>query len=187
MEAFSESLTRYFLCKGFISKEQVPWCHYMIAHYAMNFISLAWLIPVGALVSGWSTSLAFVLSYRFLRSRTGGYHAKTPLGCMSAATAIQISALAILPHLHHHIATWAALLVFSALIIKLSPANNAELHLSAEEVQALAPRIKIRLLILWILVLGFAYALPEISLSIFLGIGTTALLLLLSKIGIGVK
>ena len=78
MDAFSEKLTSYFLRKDWIEVDQVPWCKYMVKHRALDVISLLWLIPVGCLVSPWYVSIAFVLSYRFLRSRTGGYHAKTP-------------------------------------------------------------------------------------------------------------
>lgn len=187
MDTFSETLTSYFLRKGWIEISQVSWCKYMVKHRAMDVISLLWLVPVGCLVAPWYISLTFVLSYRFLRSRTGGYHAKTPHGCLFASTATQLAGGFLILHVRGTLLLFCILVVSSILIVVLSPANNAELHLSAEEIKALLPRIKLRLLFLWLLVFILGFFIPEMATSIILGVATTALLLLLSKIGIGVN
>ena len=93
METFAEAVTQFCLRKHLIDSHQTEWCHYMVVHRAMSIISLLWLVPVGALLSKWYISLAFVLSYRFLRSRTGGYHAKTPFGCILSSTCLQIAGM----------------------------------------------------------------------------------------------
>lgn len=187
MDTFSETLTSYFLRKGWIEISQVSWCKYMVKHRAMDVISLLWLVPVGCLVVPWYISLTFVLSYRFLRSRTGGYHAKTPHGCLFASTATQLAGGFLILHVQGTLLLFCILVVSSILIVVLSPANNAEMHLTAEEIKALLPRIKLRLLFLWLLAFVLAFFIPEMATSIILGGATTALLLLLSKIGIGVN
>ena len=93
METFAEAVTQFCLRKHLIDSHQTEWCHYMVVRRAMSIISLLWLVPVGALLSKWYISLAFVLSYRFLRSRTGGYHAKSPLGCILSSTCLQITGM----------------------------------------------------------------------------------------------
>lgn len=187
MDIFSETLTSYFFRKDWISFDQISWCKYMIKHRAMDIISLLWLVPVGCLVAPWYVSTAFVLSYRFLRSRTGGYHANTPHGCLFASTVTQLAGGFLILHVRETPFLFCVLVGSSILIVILSPANNAELHLTAEEIKALLPRIKLRLLFLWLLVFILGFLRPEMATSIILGVVTTALLLLLSRIGIGVS
>ena len=187
MDAFSEKLTSYFLRKDWIEVDQVPWCKYMVKHRALDVISLLWLIPVGCLVTPWYVSIAFVLSYRFLRSRTGGYHAKTPHGCLFASTVTQLAGGFFISHVPKTPLLLCTLVVSSILVVVLSPANNAEIHLTVEEIRALLPRIKLRLLFLWLMTFVFVFFMSEIAVSIISGVATTALLLFLSKIGIGVN
>lgn len=77
--------------------------------------------------------------------------------------------------------------ISSIIIIRQAPANNAELHLTTEEIQALKPRIKMRLLILFTLMLAFSLMLPRIAVCISFGVAVTAALLLLSRMGMGAQ
>ena len=187
MEEFSNKLTDYFLRKGLIEAKQTPWCEYMIKHRVMDVISLLWLVPIGSLVAPWYISITFVLSYRFLRSRTGGYHAKSPLGCLLAATVTQLIGGFFVSRIKSALLLFCILFLSSILVVWLSPANNPELHLTQEEIQALLPRIKMRLFILWLLIVVLFFFVPQMATSILLGVATTALLLVFSKSGIGVN
>lgn len=187
MEKIAEKLTCWFFSKGIIQEDQIQWCHYMIVHRTMNLVSLIWLVPVGSLVSEWYTSLAFVLSYRLLRSRTGGYHARTSLGCLCIATSLQLSILSVIPYIASPIYLIPALVVCSLVIVFFSPENSNSIHLSPAEIKALVPQIKARLLMLWILVFGFSWVLPDIAKSLALGVIATGVLLIIPKTRIGVK
>ncbi len=187
MEHFSEKLTEYFLRKGLIEVNQIPWCEYMIKHRVMDVISLLWLIPIGSLVGPWHVSFTFVLSYRFLRARTGGYHAKSPLGCLLAATATQLIGGFLVSRIENTLLLFCVLVLSSILIICLAPANNPELHLTQEEIQALLPCIRRRLVFLWLLIMLLFFFVPQMATSILLGVAATALLLVFSKSGIGVN
>lgn len=187
MEKVAKKMTYWFLRKGLIDEDQIQWCHYMIVHRTMNLISLIWLVPVGTLVSEWYISLAFVLSYRLLRSRTGGFHAQTPLGCLCIATLIQLSVLSIIPYIISPIYLTPVLVACSCIIIFFSPSNSSLIHLSSEEIKAIIPQIRARLLVLWVLILGFAWVYPDIAISISLGVIATGVLLIIPKIQIGVK
>lgn len=187
METFAEAVTQYCLRKRLIDFHQTEWCRYMVMHRAMSIISLLWLVPVGTLFSRWYISLAFVFSYRFLRSRTGGYHAKTPFGCILSSTVLQILGMYLISHTILASCTVVLFVLSSIIIILQAPANNAELHLSVEEIQALKPRIKLRLLILLALTIIFSFTLTQVSVCISFGVATTAVLLLLSKIGVGAQ
>lgn len=187
MDLLTNKLTIFLQKKKLIDDDQILWCNYMIRHRLMDVISLLWLIPIGSLISPWYISLAFVLSYRFLRSRTGGYHAKSLLGCMLASTVMQLVGVLLIRVVKDIQILFYILLISSLIIITIAPANNAELHLSQQEINALFPRIRRRLLLLWLLVCFFYCFNAEIAVSIIFGTIATALLLLLSKIGIGVN
>lgn len=187
MEALADILTKYCLQKNLINTNQVEWCHYMIVHRAMNIISLLWLVPLGALFSTWYVSLAFVLSYRFLRARTGGYHAKTPLGCILSSTILQLTGVYLVINFEITIFLIILFVFSSVIIVMLAPANNANLHLTPLEIQALKPRIKIRLVILLFILIIFGFILPEITVCIILGVVVTAALLFISKMGLGAQ
>ena len=187
METFAEAVTQFCLRKHLIDSHQTEWCHYMVVRRAMSIISLLWLVPVGALLSKWYISLAFVLSYRFRRSRTGGYHAKSPLGCILSSTCLQITGMCFVSCTKGLLRIAVLFVISSIIIIRQAPANNAELHLTTEEIQALKPRIKMRLLILFTLMLAFSLMLPRIAVCISFGVAVTAALLLLSRMGMGAQ
>lgn len=187
METFAEAVAQFCLRKHLIDSHQTEWCHYMVVRRAMSIISLLWLVPVGALLSKWYISLAFVLSYRFLRSRTGGYHAKSPLGCILSSTCLQITGMCFVSCTKGLLRIAVLFVISSIIIIRQAPANNAELHLTTEEIQALKPRIKMRLLILFTLMLAFSLMLPRIAVCISFGVAVTAVLLLLSRMGMGAQ
>lgn len=69
--------------------------------------------------------------------RTGGYHAKTPAGCPLGSTFTMIVSLEFAKRLHP-VSNLICLAAASILILRLAPANNAALHLNAEE-SALKP------------------------------------------------
>ena len=189
MEALAERLTNCLLRKNFITASQSKWCHYMIIHRAMNIISLIVLIPLGAFISDWATSLCLVLGYRFLRSRTGGFHAHTPHGCLLSAVAIQVISLLCLPVLSTAaFAIKIMLRVCSCVsIILLAPSNNAAVHLTAREIKALKVSIPVRIGILLAMTLLLFPINQLVSTSFLLSITVTAILLILSKAGFGAQ
>ena len=78
MEHLAETMTDFLLRRKYITEEQTEWCHYMLIKNIMSIASLVLLLPLGALIVGWGGTLFYTFVFRFLRARTGGYHAKTP-------------------------------------------------------------------------------------------------------------
>lgn len=78
--------------------------------------------------------------------RTGGYHAKTPTGCLLGSTFTMIVSLEFAKRLHP-VSNLICLTVASVLILRLAPANNAALHLSEDELVAVCKEVKLRLAI----------------------------------------
>ena len=147
MEHLAETMTDFLLRRKYITEEQTEWCHYMLIKNIMSIASLVLLLPLGALIVGWGGTLFYTFVFRFLRARTGGYHAKTPHGCLLGSVCCQSVMLFLSAHMPDPVVS-AFIAGFSCLSIALfGPANHPELHLSEKELKALQPRIYIRLLI----------------------------------------
>ena len=82
MENLAEKITIFLAAHNYIAEDKKDWCHYVVIKFLMSALSLCLLIPIGSLVVGWIGSILYTFTFRFLRARTGGYHAKTPHGCL---------------------------------------------------------------------------------------------------------
>ena len=78
MENLAEKITIFLAAHNYIAEDKKDWCHYVVIKFLMSALSLCLLIPIGSLVIGWIGSILYTFTFRFLRARTGGYHAKTP-------------------------------------------------------------------------------------------------------------
>lgn len=155
----------------------------------MNLLSFLLLAPAGALLVGWRGSLLFAAGFRFLRVCTGGYHAKTPYGCLFCSVCMQTAALLAARQLHSFFFWGAAALISACVILKLAPANNAALHLSPEEMAALYPFIRARaagLILLgeWLLLLPNSALWGRCAVA---ALGADAMFLILSACGLGIQ
>ena len=89
--------------------------------------------------------IVYLYTFRFLRTRTGGYHAKTPHGCLLISLATMFAALGLAKTFHSPLFVGAVLFAAALCIFALAPANNASLHLTANEIAAIQPRVRLRL------------------------------------------
>lgn len=189
MEQLANSLTNRLLLRGYIDADQTDWCRYMLVCRGMNLLSLLLLIPAGALLAGWRVSLLYTACFRFLRVRTGGYHAKTPRGCLFCSVCAQTAAFWAVRQTGSFFFWSAAMLASICVIFELAPANNAALHLSPAEMAALRPSIRARsaglLLLGEGLLLFFGGALWGGCVAAALAMD--AVLLVLSACGLGVQ
>lgn len=99
MEHLAETMTDFLLRRKYITEEQTEWCHYMLIKNIMSIASLVLLLPLGALIVGWGGTLFYTFVFRFLRARTGGYHAKTPHGCLLGSVCCQSVMLFLSAHM----------------------------------------------------------------------------------------
>ena len=74
--------TEYCVRKDIISSSDAEWFSYGLVQRSEKLIAICFLFPLGCLLSSFSTSLVFYLSFFLLRTHTNGYHAKTSAGCL---------------------------------------------------------------------------------------------------------
>ena len=151
----------------------------------MGFLSFIVLVSLGALVSNFFSSLIFFFFFRFLRSRTGGFHAKTPFGCIVASSLNQIAFLLLSQVNSKKSFLWILCIPTIIIIFSLSPANNANLHLSSHEFLSLKPKIYYRVIITASFAVLMSYIDIQISACITAAMISDALLLSLAHLGFG--
>ena len=187
MEHLAETMTDFLLRRKYITEDQTEWCHYMLIKNIMSIASLVLLLPLGALIVGWGGTLFYTFVFRFLRARTGGYHAKTPHGCLLGSVCCQSVMLFLSAHMPDPVVS-AFIAGFSCQSIALfGPANHPELHLSEKELKALQPRIYIRLLIVVALTAVLLFFRPDWGACTAFGVFAAALLLVISLQGYGLS
>lgn len=189
LEQVTNRLTDHLLRGGYIESDQLEWCRYAVMRRSMGALSFLVMVLAGALFVDWRAAVLFTAVFRFLRIRTGGYHAKTPHMCLLTALCVQIFSLLLVRHIRS-IWLYGVMAVFSVgLILKLAPANNAALHLTREEIEVLRPAIRKRVAV--VLPLGGAlfFLLPDPLWggSAIVALAADAVLLVLSAIGLGAQ
>ena len=135
MEALAARIAAFCLQKHYIEPDQIAWLQYGLMRRLMGMVTFLLLLPVGAFFDGWGSTFLFLLVFRFIRMQTGGYHAKTPAGCLLGSTFTMIVSLEFAKRLHP-VSNLICLAAASILILRLAPANNAALHLSEDELVA---------------------------------------------------
>lgn len=136
MEALAARIAAFCLQKHYIESDQIAWLQYGLTSRLMGVVTFLLLLPVGAFLGGWESTFLFLLIFRFLRTRTGGFHAKTPSACFFCSAFTMIVSLEFAKRLCP-IWDMVCLITGTFLIIKLAPANNAALHLNIEEFAAI--------------------------------------------------
>lgn len=145
METLAKSVTDFFLQKHYIEPDQAEWFQYGLTRRMIGSLTFLLLIPVGAILAGWVGSFLYLYTFRFLRTRTGGYHAKTPHGCLLTSFGTMFAALTLAKNIHSPLLIGTVLFAAALCIFVLAPANNASLHLTANEIAAIQPRVRLRL------------------------------------------
>ena len=109
-------ITEYCVRKDIISSSDAEWFSYRLVQRSEKLIAICFLFPLGCLLSSFSTSLVFYLSFFLLRTHTNGYHAKTSAGCLLFSICSEcVLFLLILPYLKGSASLW--ILALSTIII----------------------------------------------------------------------
>lgn len=148
METLATSVTRFFLQKHYIEPDQAEWFQYGLIRRMIGSLTFLLLLPIGAIFVGWIGSFLYLYSFRFLRTRTGGYHAKTPHGCLLTSLGTMFAALTLAKNLYSPLLIGAVLFAAALCIFVLAPANNASLHLTANESPPYSHELGFALLVL---------------------------------------
>ena len=93
MEALAARIATFCLQKHYIESDQIAWLQYGLTSRLIGVVTFMLLLPIGAFFGGWESTFLFLLIFRFLRTRTGGFHAKTPSACFFCSAFTMIVSL----------------------------------------------------------------------------------------------
>lgn len=187
METLATSVTRFFLQKHYIEPDQAEWFQYGLIRRMIGSLTFLLLLPIGAIFVGWIGSFLYLYSFRFLRTRTGGYHAKTPHGCLLTSLGTMFAALTLAKKLHSPLFIGAALFAAALCIFALAPANNASLHLTANEIVAIRPRVRFRLACIVLISCLLLYICAPLASCMAASLSVVAIMLVLTNLGLGAQ
>ena len=173
--------TEYCVRKDIISSSDAEWFSYGLVQRCEKLITLCFLFPLGWLLSSFSASFAFYLSFFLLRVRTNGYHSKTFAGCLLFSVCSEcVLFLLILPYLKSATSLWI-LALSTITIFWLAPYNHPNLHMTKEELAASRHMARLTVLILdMALILSLSTKFYAFASGIVLGLGFTAFLLIVA-------
>ncbi len=172
--------TEYCVRKDIISSSDAEWFSYGLVQRCEKLITLCFLFPLGWLLSSFSASFAFYLSFFLLRVRTNGYHSKTFAGCLLFSVCSEcVLFLLILPNLRAIALLWV--LASSTITIFLfAPYDHPNLHMTKEELAASKHMAMLTVLILdMTLILSLSMQFYAFANGLALGLGFTAFLLIM--------
>lgn len=187
METLAARVTRFFLQKHYIEPEQAEWFQYGLARRMIAFLTFLLLLPVGAILIGWIGSFLYLYTFRFLRTQTGGYHAKTPHGCLLTSLGTMFAALTLAKIFHSPLLIGAVLFAAALCIFVLAPANNASLHLAANEIAAIRPRVRLRLACVVLISCLLLYICVPLASCMAASLLVVAVMLVLTNLGLGAQ
>lgn len=187
METLAVKISRFFLQKRYIEPEQVEWFRYGVVRRMMGGVTFLLLLPIGAIFVGLLGAFLYLYTFRFLRTRTGGYHARTPHGCLLTTLCTMLAALSLAKILKDPLFGVIVLFGSSLCILMLAPANNSALHLTSSEIAAIRPRIWIRLASIVFIGCLLLYTYTPLGSCMSVAVLVVAIMLVLTNLGAGTQ
>lgn len=187
METLAARVTYFFLQKHYIEADQAKWFQYGLVRRMMGCLTFLLLLPLGAGLVGWAGAFLYLCTFRFLRTRTGGYHARTPHGCLLTSLCTMAAALTFAKFIRAPLFGGIVLLGAALCILLLAPANNASLHLTASEIDAIRPRVWVRLAGAVLAGCLLLYICTPLGSCIAVSLLTVAAMLTLANLGFGAQ
>ena len=179
LEQFADMLIANEKCKS-EDKEIIVYGLSTAIEMAFNFISTLILgLVFGMLIE----SIIFLVSFSFLRTYAGGYHARTALRCyFFSITTIIITLIVLQSEVVHHGYYLIMLVLAIPIIMALSPVPDANKPLDAIEVKVYKKRAYMILAInVFIGIIAYIFKLYSISNTVCLAMFVLAIILLLGK------
>ena len=151
-----EKFAKRLVAKGIVSENNSDWLQYGIERRLTTILIGCPFFALALLLTNLNTSVAFFLSFYFLRRRTNGFHSKSVFGCLTISLLCEFFFLtvfyySITPHISIYINAINIVLVFL-----LAPYKDPSFPLTKKELQTITNSARVRVLVLVIL----AYILP---------------------------
>ena len=189
MEAIIERIVEKCIQSELIEESQRDWMTYLLQRKFMNFGGFFILVCLGTLVAPLPQVILLNFGLAFLREKTNGLHIPTIFSCFVTSLICEYACLYLINWLQSStIAATIVLLIISvAIILVLAPCNNSAIHCSNEELRNMKIAVRKRLVLYCLIVPPLWLLKPLYSIIWIVAAAADALLLVLAKIGVGIK
>lgn len=189
MEAIVERIVEKCIQSELIEESQRDWMAYSLQRKFMNFGGFFILVCFGTLVAPLPQVILLNFGLALLREKTNGLHMPTVFSCFITSLFCEYACLYLIDRLQSStIAAAITLLIVSVtLILILAPCNNSAIHCSNEELQDMKIAVRKRLVLYCLIVPPLLLLKPLYSTVWIVAAAADALLLVLAKIGVGIK
>lgn len=145
-------LTGIALRKGIIVEEDTPWFQYSLERRILSLFGFVIFLIEGLAITSPAKAGAFLFTFYFLRSSTGGYHAKSRFLCIILSCICELAFLLLSNVISSEITEMLIFMACVTAILRVTPLNHPNMHLTGEEIQACKKSVKLKLRTLSVLV-----------------------------------
>ena len=168
METIVEGIVEKCIQNELIEESQRDWMTYSLQRKFMNFGGFFILVCFGALVAPLPQVILLNFGLAFLREKTNGLHMPTIFSCFITSLFCEYACLYLIDRLQ-------------------SSCNNSAIHCSNEELQDMKIAVRKRLVLYCLIIPALLLLKPLYSIVWIVAAAADALLLVLAKIGVGIK
>ena len=185
MERFAEKIVQKCVQMNLIEEDQSD----SLQRRFMNIAGFLFLILLGVLIAPFQQVLLLNLGLAFLREKTNGLHMPTKLLCFVFSLICEYSCLFILHQLQAKVSfvSIILLIISTGVIVVLAPCNNAEIHCSSLELQSIKKSVHRRLALYSLLIAIFIVLKPILANTLIIAEFAVAVLVALSRLGVGIQ
>ena len=163
---------------GIIEEEDAEVYSYGLSVLTMYGCVLLFTIIISFQMGCFLEGLFFLISYKLLRSSTGGYHAKSATRCIFASVFVFICALLCIKNWHADAYIVFLCTVISVVVVfAFSPLADKNKPLSEIEYSYNKKKAQIIIIVESIIIVAGYYMYPAISVAVLVGVLCCALLL----------
>lgn len=178
-----KNLTNYCVEKGIIAEDKSEWFQYGIERRLISILIGCPFFVLALILTDFSVSASFFLSFYYLRSRTNGFHAKSVHACLIISLLCEFFFLTIFYYSLTPIIMIGVNIASIVLVLILAPYKDSSFPLSNDEFCAIKKSSRLRVIILVIIVcISNLLGQHELSKGITTGVAMAVSLLSLAYI-----
>lgn len=178
-----KNLSNYCVDKGIIAEDKSEWFQYGIERRLISILIGCPFFVLALILTDFSVSASFFLSFYYLRSRTNGFHAKSVHACLIISLLCESFFLTVFYYSLTPIIMIGVNITSIVLVLMLAPYKDSSFPLSNDEFCAIKKSSRIRVIILAIIVcISSLLGQHELSKGITTGVAMAVSLLSLAYI-----
>ena len=187
METLAANVTHFFLQKHYIEPTRPNGFQYGLASRMMGCLTFLLLLPAGAPFCRLDQFIPLPVHLSFFANADGRLPRQNAARLPAGLAWHHVRGVDLAKNLHSPLLIGAVLFAAALCIFVLAPANNASLHLTANEIAAIRPRVRLRLAGAVLMGCLLLYICAPLASCIAASLLAVAVMLVLTNSGLGAQ